>query len=388
MVPIDRTPYQRMAYYQREKTLLRQLAAQPRPRPGAGLRAGWAKVNLTPAYATPTAGYGNRRGNFEGVHDSIFARAIVLDNGGLRVALVSVDLLIVPPTVTAQLKKKLPAIGFSLARTYLAATHSHNSLGAWGERFIGQVFAGQYDQRVVDHITNSIVKAVDAAQQQLAPTQVGYDRVAAPEFVYNRLLGEGGAEDPFVRLLKLRKTTGETALLCTYAAHATCLSAAQKQLSRDYPGQLVDALEKKGRASVDFAVFMAGAVGSQGPAEPNPDDFRQMRSLATGLDQKIEQQLEQIPLRADSTLRMLSLPLALREPHWKLAKNWRMRPWLYGWLYGYYPSEIKALRIGNTVLLGTPCDFSGELVRDFDAVCRQKGVDLMVTSFNGGYVGY
>ncbi|MBC7920332.1 MAG: hypothetical protein H7Z75_04510, partial [Ferruginibacter sp.] len=112
------------------------------------------------------------------------------------------------------------------------------------------------------------------------------------------------------------------------------------------------------------------------------------RNLATGLDQKIEQQLERIPLRADSTLRMLSLPLALREPHWKLARNWRMRPWLYGWLYGHYPSEIKALRIGNAVLLGTPCDCSGELVRDFDAVCRQKGVNLMVTSFNGGYVGY
>ncbi len=39
-------------------------------------------------------------------------------------------------------------------------------------------------------------------------------------------------------------------------------------------------------------------------------------------------------------------------------------------------------------MLGTPCDFSGELVRDFETISQKKGINLMITSFNGGYVGY
>jgi len=40
------------------------------------------------------------------------------------------------------------------------------------------------------------------------------------------------------------------------------------------------------------------------------------------------------------------------------------------------------------VLIGVPGDFSGELAADFENISRQKGVSLMITSFNGGYVGY
>ena len=43
---------------------------------------------------------------------------------------------------------------------------------------------------------------------------------------------------------------------------------------------------------------------------------------------------------------------------------------------------------GNTVLLGTPCDFSGEFVADFKPLIAKQGVNLMITSFDGGYIGY
>jgi len=49
---------------------------------------------------------------------------------------------------------------------------------------------------------------------------------------------------------------------------------------------------------------------------------------------------------------------------------------------------MKALRIGQQVLVGVPGDFSGELVANFEAISRQKGVNLLITKFNGGYVGY
>jgi neutral ceramidase len=388
--PVDRTPYRQMPYYLETKTHLRALSQTPPPVPTTSLQAGWAKANLTPSFPTPTAGYGGREGKlYESVLDSVFVRAIVLDNGALRVALVSLDLLIVHPTVTQALEKRLPEIGFSLDRTYLAATHSHNSLGGWGKRLAGKLFAGKYDQRVVDHIVQSVLRAINQAQNQLASAQVGYGQVSVPELVLNRLVGEKGRTDPFARLLKFWKTNGETALLCTYTAHPTVLEMGRLQLSRDYPGVLVDALEKKDSVSVDFAMFMAGAVGSQGPVETG-DDLSAMRHLAEELDAKIETQLSCITLQTDSilALNMLSVPLLLREPHRRINQNWRLRPWVFNLIYGNYPAQMKALRIGQQVLVGVPGDFSGELVTDFDDIARKKGIHLLITSFNGGYVGY
>jgi neutral ceramidase len=57
-------------------------------------------------------------------------------------------------------------------------------------------------------------------------------------------------------------------------------------------------------------------------------------------------------------------------------------------LFGDYETFIKITKIGNTLILGMPADFSGEIMVELDAYAKQKGVDLIITSFNGGYVGY
>ncbi len=98
--------------------------------------------------------------------------------------------------------------------------------------------------------------------------------------------------------------------------------------------------------------------------------------------------MPQIRPQPDSTLALLTLPLALLEPHPRVIGNWRVRPWLFYALYGDYPSDLKALRIGQTVLLGTPCDFSGELAAELNPLAAKQSVNLMVTSFDGGYIGY
>ncbi|WP_222596776.1 hypothetical protein, partial [Klebsiella sp. Kpp] len=48
-------------------------------------------------------------------------------------------------------------------------------------------------------------------------------------------------------------------ILTNFTAHATCLSDKNLVLSGDYPGLLSRTLEAQG---YDFAMFMAGAVGS------------------------------------------------------------------------------------------------------------------------------
>ena len=56
------------------------------------LRAGAAAVVITPPPGTPMAGYYFARAA-EGVHDDLFAKALVLEKDGTRAALVSLDLI-------------------------------------------------------------------------------------------------------------------------------------------------------------------------------------------------------------------------------------------------------------------------------------------------------
>lgn len=387
LAPVDDTPYRRMPYYAQTKQRLDQLSAPPRAK--SLIRAGWSKVNITPPYTTPTGGYGVRRGkHWRVVSDSIFARAIVLDNGSTRVAVVSLDLLITPPTVTEALKKRLPGLGLRWENVYMGAIHSHNSVGGWAPGLVGQLIAGEYDEKIVTRITNGVLTAIRNAQAGMAPVKIGYGQTDASDYITNRIAHSGPtrALDGQIRLLKLEKQRGESALLCTFAGHATLFNGDNSDyLSRDYPGSLVDRLEK---TSADFALFMAGAVGSTGPRARGTTDFEEIRNYAGDLALRIERTVPQIPTRPDSTLAMLTLPLDLREPHPRVIGNWRVRPWLFYAIYGDYPSDLKALRIGKTVLLGTPCDFSGEFMADFTSLAAKQGVNLTITSFDGGYIGY
>ena len=388
LAPVDDTPYQQMAYYRQTKQRLEQLPAPPPAT--APLRAGWAKMNITPPYTTPTGGYGARRGkHWHIVSDSIFARAIMLDNGSTKVAVVGLDLLITPPTVVASLKKRLPEVGLRWENMYMGAIHSHNSIGGWAPGLVGELIAGEYDEKIVTRITDGVLNAIREAQKTMAPVQIGFGQTDATDHIYNRLGNSGPTRplDGLIRLLKLQKTTtGESALLCTFAGHATLFEDSMwNYLSRDYPGSLVDRLEKK---SADFAVFLAGAVGSTGPEAKGNTDFAEIRNYAGDLANRIERTVPTIQTRADSSLAILTLPLDLREPHPRVIGNWRVRPWLFYSVYGNYPSDLKALRVGQTVLLGTPCDFSGEFVADFKPLAKKKSVNLMITSFEGGYIGY
>jgi hypothetical protein len=46
------------------------------------------------------------------------------------------------------------------------------------------------------------------------------------------------------------------------------------------------------------------------------------------------------------------------------------------------------IKIGKIVFAGTPSDFSGELIPEIEYVAEPNGINVIPTSFNGGYVGY
>ena len=352
------------------------------------VRIGWSKVNMTPQYPVPTAGYGKRAGKAIGVvHDSLYVRAFVFQKNNVQTAVVSCDLLIIPPEVTQQVQRDLPSINWQWQQVFIGATHTHNSMGAWGKRYVGELFAGKYDQKVVDLISKSIIQAIQQAQQNVEPSTISYDKINATEYVMNRLVHDEGTEDPWIRLLTFKKQSGKRAALVTFAAHSTTLSDTVMQLSRDYNGILVDKMEREN--GLDEAVFMSGCVGSMGPDEPKQlNDWQQAAFIADGMKNKIDDVINIDKSLNVNTLRMETIPLSMREPQWRIAENWCMRHWVWSRLYGDYDSEVKALRIGDILMVGLPCDFSGELMKPLEDYAASKGKKLIITSFNGGYVGY
>lgn len=385
IAPIDRDDYRQMRYYQKMGETMN--AWQPAKDSADAFKAGWAMVNLTPNKPTPTAGYGKREGKpYQYVHDSVYVRAMVFSNAQKPIAVVSCDLLIFPPEVTILLKEKLKTIGFDWSQVYVGTTHTHNSLGAWGKNTVGELFAGEYSHQTVNHIANKVLEAIKKANGNQQPAKVGYAEINAKELVFNRLVGDKlGTTDPMIRVLKIEKTTGETAILTTFSAHATTLDDDKNFLSADYPGELTKQLSQ----SADFVAFMAGAVGSTGPVgEDLKDDFQQMKNISEGISKKILAEIPKIKCETIKQLSLATFDISLRNPQVRFSENWRVRPWVFKTLFGDYPAEMKALKIGNNVLIGTPCDYSGELMPEIIRTAQSKKLNLIVTSFNGGYVGY
>jgi len=380
VVPIDRTVDRSELVTEMND----EMNALPEVVPASsGFMVGHAKENLTPPYPTATAGYGKRRGKlYESVHDSIYVRTVVIDNGSQRVAIVSADLLIIPPTVTALLEKELPEIGFTLDNTYLGAIHTHNSIGNWGKGVMTFLY-GSYDDSIVHFIADKIKHSILRASQKLKPATLKAGTIPLDHVVYNRLI-DNGPVDSLLRVIEIQHKDSSKLLLMSFTAHATCLFARDMVLSRDYPGKVVDAIEKNG---YDFVMFMAGSVGSHAGKVPE-QGWSCVDLLSDEVAKGFLLNKHHLVDVKDSTLMMQRVPLLLSEPQAKVLKDWRLRPWSFDLAFGDYPEFLTALRIGNIVMLGVPCDFSGEFNRGLDLLAARHGMSAIVTSFNGGYIGY
>ena len=168
-------------------------------------------------------------------------------------------------------------------------------------------------------------------------------------------------------------------MLASFAAHATFLSSRTKALSADYPGAVVRALEA--RPSVDFAQWASGAVGSHSPhreVDETMEAYAQRLLRPLTEDTTKEEGITALPMR------FAEVPVELPEPQLRLFAGWQVRPWLFRWFFGDISPTLTLLQLGPVVLVGIPADFSGML---YPAI-RTAGHKVMVTSFNGDYIGY
>jgi hypothetical protein len=71
------------------------------------LKGGCAKVDITPPIGIWLSGYGSRDKPSDGISDKLYAKALVLDDGQNKIAIVSADLLCVPISITTEVRKNI-----------------------------------------------------------------------------------------------------------------------------------------------------------------------------------------------------------------------------------------------------------------------------------------
>ncbi|MEH0157999.1 neutral/alkaline non-lysosomal ceramidase N-terminal domain-containing protein [Limibacter armeniacum] len=383
---IDREPFKGSEAYQATFQAINETDF-PNKISEAPLQAGWAKANIVPSEPHVMAGYGIR-GEFESVHDSLYTRVFVLEQGTSKAVLVTLDLMIFPPAVVERLNEKLSEIGIDKDQVYCSATHTHNGYGGWDPSAVGQAMTGIFSEEVVEFIASQIFEAVTEANSQKDVAAISFGKEAAPDYVANRLVGEDGDRDVWLRYIKIQQEGGKTAILSSYSAHATCISKKKLTLSCDYPGDLIAELEQDDR--VDFAAFCAGMVASHSPNYKQGENFDLTEKMGKGLSAIILSSIDSVKVIADAPLYACHIPINLGEAQFRLSQDLRLRDWVFGGIAGDLNADISVLRIGDILLLGMPCDFSGEISvnHHFDQKAEEHGLNLMVTSFNGYYVGY
>jgi hypothetical protein len=237
---------------------------------GALLRAGIAKIDITPDKPVLMSGYASRKELSAGVHDHLYARIVAFESGGQRLVLVSTDLIGLYNAFEPLRDAIGKRYGLKPQEVFLSSTHTHSGPTPL-------VHDGENASNV-EYTNGLIAKLLDAVGQAIEhqeAVQFGVGRGYSAVGMNRRekkadgsvKLGRNpyGPTDKEVLVLKLMKQDGTPlAALFDYATHGTSLGPKNLQISGDVLGLAAQFAEKILAPSVTAAPF-AGASGDIDP---------------------------------------------------------------------------------------------------------------------------
>ena len=371
------------------------------------LRAGAFAIDITPE-KLPVIVSGMFLERMSGkVHDRLQARCLVLDAGGVRVAIVVVDTLFMPRSLLDAAKALASrTTGIKPERMMISATHTHSAPSVTGALGSGT------DEPYAKFLPGRIAKGIERAAANLAPARIGWGVARADKHTHCRrwirrsdrmgtdpfgkrtvqammhpgyqnpdYIGPAGPVDTDLSLLSVQSLDGRPiALLANYSMHYF----GSPSLSADYFGRFAAEFARLARAENTDPPFVA--MMSQGTSgDLHWMDYsrpRQKLDIAT-----YTRQLAKIAFDAYGKIEHhKSVPLAMAEKKLKLRRRtpdkarleWAKaivakmdgrkpanRPEVYALeqicLRDSPEVELKlqALRIGDLGIVGIPCEVFG-----------------------------
>jgi hypothetical protein len=242
------------------------------------LRVGGGRVSVTTPVAefpylpsdTPSLNTGPGERRFTGVHDEVYARALLIDDGVQRVALIALEVTAVPRAdeITQAVAQQL---GISSDNVMVTATHTH-SVPLFS--YSGGV-SNPREEREIQRLKQGAVQAARQAAVSLQPARIAFARGQAWVNVNN---GEQsgsktgydplGPSDKSLDVLRFTSPEGEPiALLLNYASHAEVMFRSVThnegyEVTGDLPGAVSRLLEAS-EAGAPLVLFTSGAEGDQ-----------------------------------------------------------------------------------------------------------------------------
>lgn len=248
-------------------------------------RAAVAKVDITPDGPQWLRGYDARQST--GVHDHIYHRIVVLDDGTTQFILVSTDAASLSPAQydhVAALLTRLPGINPLNFWWSLTHTHSAPEIGDPGiiSMFMPERFKHQPDTAYSAMVERKLIEGVIEARRKLSPARIGFGWGFSQANINRRAIdidgkadlgmNPDGAVDRRIGLIRIDRQDGSPlVLIANYPIHGTVLGASNLQISGDVPGIISEYVEKEIGAPL---LFINGAAGNLAPVYsgyPNPE---------------------------------------------------------------------------------------------------------------------
>jgi len=240
------------------------------------LRAGTARIDITPEKPVKMSGYGARTALSEAVHDPLSARVVAFENNGERLVLVSSDLLGYYGGTAEHFRKViLSELELKPGELFLSAIHTHDGPTLTIDKEKGHPNNLEYTENLQAGLIEVIRKAMKNTGPVHTGAGVGYSPVGANrrELQFDSSgnssirLGRNpyGPTDKEVLVMKLAKPDGAVvASLFDYATHATCLGGRNLTVSGDVLG-LAEQFVEKILGEPVIAPAFAGASGNIDP---------------------------------------------------------------------------------------------------------------------------
>lgn len=353
-------------------------------------QAGVASVNITPDQPVPLSGYADRAQPSSGIHDSIYARAFVFEQGVTQACIIQADLIGFSFEFVDEITREIEVrTGIPAKHCLLVAAHNHGgpSTRAYGENTTDHLTA------YLHQLKKSVADAVQMAWSKREPARIGYGEGLCRMNINRRARhAEGGIWlgrnpdgpcDHRVDVIRLENLAGKPlGLLINWPCHATVGGQENSLVTADWPGATVHYLEKNGYAGIPIGVF-AGASGDINPIYGPHNNFREMNAVGLVLSEEVLRVVKDIPMVQPHKLEvrqvMKDLPgkqkSASRLPGEKIMPG------------DPVPLRWSVLQLGPLVI----CGISGELMTEIGMAIKSASPfsqTVLMTHCNGnsGYL--
>jgi|1048.fasta_scaffold00721_7 hypothetical protein len=263
-------------------------------------KVGAAVANITPQIGAFIAGDANGR-RFEGVHDSLYIKTIVVSDKETSIALISVDCIgLLYPTllkIREAVAQQVAASEFQPDHIVLTSTHTHSGpdvVGIWGPAHLVSGVDSAYMNELVHKAAQTVLLALKNRQEALAYSAEG---THGEDWVVN--ISDSLSVDRSLNLMQFRDKNGKSiASLLNFGCHPTFLDNANELVSADYVGGVYHQMDEQ-LGGVNL--FLQGAIGGWVQPEYEEKTFQNAEKRGRALAEKgLELLQKSRPMQATS----------------------------------------------------------------------------------------